>query len=152
MKRRLMIVMSFLAIFLAACGAQPAEIPTVSVEDAQNAAATAGIPQTGPGNLEEVLNLLRTSGATVNVADPVQSDVLTVPGQIVHINNEEVEFYTYESAGAAESEAPLVADLNTPDGQPQFYQLGNFLIRYPGSNALIRDLLEGVLGATAAGQ
>lgn len=152
MKRRLMIMMGLLAIFSAACGAQPAEIPTVSVEDVQDAAATAGIPQTGPANLEELLNVLRTAGATVNVADPVESDVLSVPGQIVHVNNEEVEFYAYESAEAAQSDASLVADLNTPDGQPQFYRLANFLIRYPGSNTLIRDLLEGVLGAKAAGQ
>lgn len=152
MKRRLVIMLGLLAIFSAACGAQPAGIPTVSVEEAQDAAATAGIPQTGPADLEEVLNVLRTAGATVNLADPVQSDVLTVPGQIVHINNEEVEFYLYATAEAAESEASLVADLNSPGGAPQFYRLGNMLVRYAADNTTIRDLLERVLGAKAAGQ
>jgi hypothetical protein len=134
--------------------------PTASAEDGTPAAegGTPGIPQTGPGDagipddLDEVLRILRTAGATVNLADPVESDVLSVAGQIVHINNEEVEFYTYESAEEVESQASLVADLNSPESEPQFYKLGNMLVRYAGANTLVRDLLEDVLGARAAGQ
>jgi hypothetical protein len=159
MKSKLMMISILLALALisAACGTQAATnepgqataAPTVSVEDA---AGTAGIPQTGPGDLDEVLNTLRTNGATVNIADPVESDVLTVPGQIVHVNNEEVEFYTYESAEAAQADSALVADLTNPDGQPQFYRLGNMLVRYVGNNTLVRDLMVNVLGAQPAGQ
>jgi hypothetical protein len=76
----------------------------------------------------------------------------TVPGQIVHINHEEVEFYLYESAEAAEAEGALVEDLSNPEGEPQFCQLGNLLIRYAGNTTQLRDLLENVLGAQAAGQ
>jgi hypothetical protein len=128
--------------------------PTASVE----AGGTAGIPQTGPGDaglpddLNEVIRVLRATGVPVNLADPVESDVLTGAGQIVHIDNEEVEFYTYETAEQAEAEAALVADLEDPEGEPQFYKLGSMLVRYAGSNTLVRDLLEDVLGAQAAGQ
>jgi hypothetical protein len=125
---------------------------------ATEAAGTAGIPQTGPGNaglpddLDEVIRVLRETGVPVTLADPVESDVLTVPGQIVLIDTEEVEFYTYESAEQVEAQAPLVADLVNPQGQPQFYKLGTMIVRYAGSNTLVRDLLEDVLGAQEAGQ
>jgi hypothetical protein len=167
MKYKLMTVTVLLALTIlsAACGAQSATVepgqatgPAVEGATTSAAGATAGVPQTGsehsgvPANLEEALDLLRIHGATVNLADPVQSDVLSAPGQIVHINNEEVEFYTYQAAEAVAAEAPLVADLTTPEGQPQFYRLGNMLVRYVGSDSGLRDLLEDVLGAQAAKQ
>jgi len=134
---------------------------TASAEEETPAAETGGtpgIPQTGPGDaglpddLDEVIRVLRTAGINVAVADPVESDVLSAPGQIVLINNEEVEFYTYETAEQAESQASLVADLNGPEEEPQFYKLGNMLVRYVGNDTLVRDLLEDVLGAQVAGQ
>ena len=54
-----------------------------------------------------------------------------------------VEFYTYDSAEHAEAQAFFVADLGNPEDEPQFDKLGSMLVR---------DLLEDVLGATAAGQ
>ncbi len=146
-----------LTLVLAACGAQtstsePGQTTT------EEASATAGSPQTNPGDasvpedLDEVIRVLLETGATVDLADPVESDVLSVPGQIVHINNEEVEFYTYESTEAAAAEAPLVADLTNPEGAPQFYRLGTMLIRYVGVNDVVRDLLENLLGAQPAGE
>lgn len=146
-----------LTLVLAACGAQtstsePGQTTT------EEASVTAGSPQTNPGDasvpedLDEVIRVLLETGATVDLADPVESDVLSVPGQIVHINNEEVEFYTYESTEAAAAEAPLVADLTNPEGAPQFYRLGTMLIRYVGVNDVVRDLLENLLGAQPAGE
>jgi hypothetical protein len=140
-----------------AAGTTPTD-PAGSATPAAEAGGTAGIPQTGPGDaglpddLDEVLRVLRATGVTVNLADPVESDVLSVPGQIVHIDNEEVEFYTYETAEQVEAQASLVADLEDPEGEPQFYKLGTMLVRYVGNSTLVRDLLEDVLGAQAAGQ
>jgi hypothetical protein len=159
MKHKLMMITAILGITLlsAACGAQSA-FPTDESAATAEAGGTAGIPQTGPENagvpatLDEVLDVLRTNGATVNIADAVESDVLSVAGQIVHINNEEVEFYTYEAEEAVAEQASLVADLTTPQGEPQFYRLGNMLVRYVGSDPGLRSLLEDVLGAQAARQ
>jgi hypothetical protein len=133
--------------------------PTVSSEGGTpGTTGTAAIPETGlgnagvPDNLDDVLLVLRETGATVDVTDPVESDVLSVPGQIVFIDNEEVEFYTYESVEAAEAQRSLVADLVNAQGQPQFYTLGNMLVRYVGSDPGVRDLLEDVLGAQEGGR
>jgi hypothetical protein len=135
--------------------------PTVATEDgtpAADAGGTAGIPQTGPGDaglpddLDEVVRVLRTAGINVDITDPVESDVLSAPGQIVLINSEEVEFYTYETAEQAEAQASLVANLDNPEREPQFYKMGSMVVRYVGNDTLVRDLLEDVLGAQAAGQ
>lgn len=170
MKNRLAMitVLAALTLVLAACGSQtttsePGQTtaaPPVSTEEStttEEAGATAESPQTEPGDangpqdLDEVIRVLLETGATAQLADPVESDVLSAPGQIVHINSEEVEFYTYESAEAAAAEAPLVADLTNPEGAPQFYRLGTMLIRYVGVNDVVRDLLENLLGAQPAG-
>ena len=167
-KLAMTMVLAALTLVLTACGAQtatsePAQTtgaPTVATEESittEAVAGTAGIPQTAqstvgaPADLDEVIRVLLETGATAQLADPVESDVLSAPGQIVHINDEEVEFYTYGSAEEAAAQAPLVADLTNPEGEPQFYRLGNMLVRYAGSNDVVRDLLENVLGAQAAG-
>jgi hypothetical protein len=162
MKNKLMILTILLALVLAACGAETATSePAQTTEEStmtEEAGATAGVTQTGPGesgvseDLDDVMRVLLETGATAQLADPVESDVLSAPGQIVLINDEEVEFYTYASAEEAAAQAPLVADLTNPEGEPQFYRLGNMIVRYVGSNDVVHDLLENVLGAQAAGQ
>jgi hypothetical protein len=155
-KLAMTIVLAALTLVLAACEAQtatgePAQTtgaPTVSTEESTTTEEAAG----AAADLDEVMRVLLETGVRVQLADPVESDVLSAPGQIVLINNEEVEFYTYESAEEAAAQAPLVADLTNPEGEPQFYRLGKMLVRYVGIDDVVRDLLENVLGAQAAGQ
>lgn len=149
------LVLAALTFVLAACGGQDATsqpvqttgAPTISTEESTTTEEAAGA-----ADLDEVMRVLLETGVRVQLADPVESDVLSAPGQIVHINNEEVEFYTYGSAEEAAAQAPLVADLTNPEGEPQFYRLGKMLVRYVGIDDVVRDLLENVLGAQAAGQ
>jgi hypothetical protein len=136
--------------------------PTASADSAtpaEDASGAAGIPQTGPGDagvpddLDEVMRVLRTAGVTVDLGDPIEAaDFSTVPGQILFIDGEEVEIYTYTSAEELEADASRLARQDDPEGEPDFYKLGNMLVRYIGENTLVRDLLEDVLGAQAAGQ
>lgn len=119
---------------------------------------TAEIPQTGagdagrPDDLDEVIRVLRTAGATVELGDAVEQADVSVAGQSIMINGEEVQIFTYTSAEKLEAQASQLARENDPEAEPQFYKLGNMLVRYIGSNTLVRDLLEDVLGAQAAGQ
>ena len=142
---------------------EPAEgtdmTPTASAENGTPAGAggTPGIPQTGPGDagipddLDEMVRVLRTAGATVNLGEVVENELVSVPGQRVLINGEEVQVFTYETAEELESVASQLEN-SDPESEPQFYKLGNMLVRYAGTNTLVRDLLEDVLGAQAAGQ
>lgn len=134
--------------------------PTVAAEDgtpAADAGGTAGIPQTGPGDaglpddLDEVVRVLRTAGASVDIGEAAENDLVLVPGQTILINGEEVQVFTYDSAEALESVASQLEN-SDPEREPQFYKLGNMLVFYAGTDTLVRDLLEDVLGAHAAGQ
>lgn len=124
----------------------------------QEAAGTAGIPQTGdgdagvPDDLDEMLRVLRTAGATVKLGDTVEQDFLSVPGQILTINGEEVQLFVYNSAEELETQASQLATNAGTEEEPHFYKLGNMLVRYVGREPDIRDLLEDVLGAQAVGQ
>lgn len=119
---------------------------------------TAVIPQTGlgsaglPDNLDDVLLVLRETGATVNLGETVDSDEISVPGQSILINGEEVQIFTYDSAEALEMQASQLGNEPGSEEEPQFYKLGTMLVRYVGSDPGVRDLLEDVLGAQAAGQ
>lgn len=124
---------------------------------AQGTEEGALIPQTGPGDaglpddLDEVMRVLNETGATLELGDAVQQDYLSVPGQILTINGEEVEIYAYNSAEDVEIQISQLPQ-NDPESEPHFYRLGSMLVRYAGADPAVRDLLENVLGASAAGQ
>ena len=135
--------------------------PTASAEDstsAPEAGGTPGIPQTGPGDagvpddLQEVMAILRTTGVPAALGDAVTDPAISVPGQILMLNGQELQVFTYATAEELESQASRLADDGNPENEPQYYKLGNMLVRYAGRDTLVRDLLEDVLGAQAAGQ
>ena len=140
---------------------EPDMTSTFSVESAtpaQGEGATAGTPEMGagvagvPDDLDEVLRVLRATGATLELGDAVEQADLSVPGQILRINGEEVQIFSYDSAEALEAQASQLAEDGNPEDEPHYYKLGTMLVRYIGSDPGVRDLLEDVLGAQAAGQ
>ncbi|HEX2990660.1 MAG TPA: hypothetical protein VHO49_08265 [Anaerolineales bacterium] len=134
--------------------------PTVSAEGAvtPEAGGTALIPQTGlgeagvPDNLDELIRVVRATGASVDLGEAVELETVSIPGQTLLINGEEVQVFTYGSAEDLEAQASQLADEQDPESEPHFYKLGTMLVRYAGNDTLVRDLLEDVLGAQAAGQ
>jgi len=135
--------------------------PNITTENhtpAAEADGTAGIPQTGfgdagiPDDLNEVIRVLNATGVMVEVGDEVQQDSVTAAGRILVIDGEDVRFFTYGSAEELEVQASQLADDGDPEREPRFYKLGNMLVFYAGRDPGVRDLLEDVLGAQAAGQ
>jgi hypothetical protein len=102
--------------------------------------------------MQEVIRVLQTAGATVEVGDEVEQDAVTAIGRIVMIDGEEVRFFTYPSAEELEIQASQLESNPDPERETQFYKLGNMLVFYAGRDPGIRDLLEDVLGAHSAGQ
>lgn len=125
-----------------------------------SSSGTAIIPQTGgdageagiPDDLNEVIRILIETGATVEIGDAFDLDAVSVPGQTISINGEEVQIFTYPSAEQLEVDAAQVEELNPPLEEPYFYKMGTMLVRYVGTDPLVRDLLEDVLGADVVGQ
>lgn len=158
MKYKIVLFTVLLALLSAGCAPQN---PTVATDDGtapEGASGTAVIPETGPGDagvpddINELIRVLRETGATVELGEAVEQESLSVPGQIITINGEEVRIFTYASAEELEAQASQLANLDDPEGEPHFYQLGNMLVQYAGRDTGVRDLLEDVLGAQAAGQ
>ena len=137
-----------------------AATPTAAADGAvtPEAGGTAVIPQTGlgeagvPDDLDELIRVVRTTGASVNLGEAVELETVSIPGQALVINGEEVQVFTFESAEELEVQASQLADEQDPESEPHFYKLGTMLVRYAGNDTLVRDLLEDVLGAQAAGQ
>ena len=133
-------------------------VVTSSRTPASDATAQPGVPQTGlgeaglPDDVDELMRVLRTAGATVDLGDAVTNELVSVPGQILRINGEELQIFSYESAEVLEAQATQLTDDQDPEDEPEFYKLGTMLVRYAGRDPGVRDLLEDVLGAQAAGQ
>lgn len=137
--------------------------PTSSPDGSSSTPSSSGtaiIPQTGgdageagiPDDLDEVIRILIETGATVEIGDAFDLQAVSVPGQTIRINGEEVQIFTYPSAEQLEVDAAQVEELNPPLEEPYFYKMGTMLVRYVGTDPLVRDLLEDVLGADVVGQ
>jgi hypothetical protein len=130
--------------------------PTVAADGSTPAAGespTAGIPQTGglPDDLDEMVRVLIEAGATVDLGEAVQNELVSVPGQSLLIDGEEVQVFAYQTAEELEAVASQLEN-SDPESEPRFYKLGTMLVFYAGHDPGVRDLLEDVLGAQAAGQ
>ena len=107
-----------------------------------------------------LIDTLRTSGADVEVSEPVEQAFFTVTGQILKVNGKDVQVFEYESAEKMEADAGQVA----PDGgsigtsmvtwvvPPHFFKSGRILVLYVGENPEAINLLSGALGEQFAGR
>jgi len=102
---------------------------------------------------------LRAAGAKLESGDSVEQPFFTVSGQILMVNETEVQVFEYEAAEAMEVDASLVASDGASVGTtmiswiapPHFYKTGRIIVLYLGEDAAILDLLNQVLGVQFAG-
>ena len=91
--------------------------------------------------------------------DSVEQPFFTVSGQILMVNETEVQVFEYEAVEAMEVDASLVASDGASVGTtmiswiapPHFYKTGRIIVLYLGEDAAILDLLNQVLGVQFAG-
>lgn len=143
-----------IAVWLvSACSSQATPAPESSVT-----------PNASPGSEVEdqssLIDTLRTSGADVEVSEPVEQAFFTVTGQILKVNGKDVQVFEYESAEKMEADAGQVA----PDGgsigtsmvtwvePPHFFKSGRILVLYVGEDPEAINLLRGALGEQFAGR
>ena len=136
---------------------------TVPTEPLATEASSTESPATKSPAVEDkksFISALEASGATVETADTITQEFFSVEGQIVRVNEVDVQVFEYESAEAMESEASQVA----PDGgsigtsmvmwvdTPHFYKAGRVIVLYLGNDQALLALLKKVLGPQFAGQ
>jgi hypothetical protein len=111
-------------------------------------------------DLASLVTALQAAGATVEVGDALTQIFFSPEGNIINVNEADVQVFEYESVEAMENEASQVA----PDGgsigtsmvtwvdTPHFYKTGRIIALYVGSDQTILGTLEKVLGPQFAGR
>ena len=106
-----------------------------------------------------LIDALRAAGATVESGDSVEQPFFAVSGQILPVNQTEVQVFEYGTAEAMETDASLVASDGASVGTtmiswiapPHFYKTGRIIVLYLGKDTAVLDLLNQVLGVQFAG-
>jgi hypothetical protein len=153
-----------LLLALALAGCNPATEPTGTGENTD----TGENGETTVFSSADLVAALEGVGATIALSTEIEpaADIFTVPGQLVHIGDEEIQVYLYESTEAATADANRVsasgdeisaveaggaANMVAWEGTPHFYQFGNIVVVYVGENSQTMSLLESALGSPFAG-
>jgi hypothetical protein len=130
--------------------------------DNQAALPEAGTPlsTTAIHDFESLVAALQASGATVEATEEVTQPFFTVSGQIIQVNDADVQVFEFSS----ETEATAAVSEISPDGgstatmminwiaPPHFYQAGKIIVLYVGDNAEVLSLSTSFLGEPFAGQ
>lgn len=106
-----------------------------------------------------LIDALRTAGATVELGNSVEQPFFAVSGQILLVNQTEVQVFEYETAEAMEADASLVASDGASVGTtmiswiapPHFYKTSRIIVLYIGEETAVLDLLNQALGVQFAG-
>ena len=134
----------------------------LSPVDSEGTEATAppSVSHGGPVvDYASLVDALRAAGATVEPAGSIEQDFFEPEGQIIRVNQQDVQVFEFESEEAAQAAAGTIS----PDGSstgttmitwiatPHFYQAGNVIAVYVGDDSGVLTLLEEVLGEQFAG-
>lgn len=100
------------------------------------------------------ISKLRSAGATVEPNGHLSQEFLTVEGQLLLVNGEDIQVFEYPTSDSAAAEAARIS----PDGfsigssmvswvsDPHFFQAGRLLAVYVGDTASTIETLENTLG------
>lgn len=160
MKTKLLLTCTavLLAMFAAACGAQPTA--DLSTEEPATSVPETAEPQAPTiDDLDSLMEALRSAGASIEAGEDVEQPFFTAIGKILKVNGADVQVFVYDTAEAMEADAAQVAEdggsigssMVTWMGPPHFYKLGRMIVLYVGDDQTVKTLLEGVLGPQFAG-
>lgn len=135
----------------------------VSTACAAQDVSGAPVDTTPSGEMEELEGLveaLQAAGAEVDPGDPIEQPFLSAPGQIIKVNDADVQVFEYASAETMGLDASQVSEDGSSIGTsmvgwvaaPHFYRSGRLLILYVGEDTTVIDLLESVVGPQFAGR
>ena len=123
-------------------------------------ACAPAISRSAASIIDNWLEAMRARGAIVEPAGEAEQPFLSVTGQMVQVNGEDVQLFAYPSAAEMEAQAGRIS----PDGgmvgnskihwigAPHFFKRGRLLVLYVGENGDLLRLLTAVLGRQFAGQ
>lgn len=156
MKRKLLVTPLLLIVVLASSGCVQLLMGLAVSQEDEDSTVSHG------GPVEDYVSLidsLRAAGAEVEPVGPMSQVFLSVEGQIIQVNDEDVQVYEYPDEAAADADAAQIP----PDGAsfrtvmvtwiapPHFFHTGRLIVLYVGNDAEVLTALEAVLGPQFAG-
>jgi hypothetical protein len=112
----------------------------------------------GVEDLNSLVVALGAAGVTVEQGGAVEQPFFSAPGQVITVNGEDMQVYTFETSEALEA-TQVAADASTIgtnmptwEDAPHFFKTGRMLVLYVGQNQKILDLLAGAFGPQFAGR
>jgi hypothetical protein len=102
---------------------------------------------------------LRLMGNSVESLESIYQPFFTPQGQIIELNDEDIQVFEYSSEEEANKEAVQVSADGSSVGTtmltwiytPHFYQSGKIIVLYIGNNSEVIDMLTELLGPQFAG-
>jgi hypothetical protein len=110
-------------------------------------------------NHVSLVDTLRAKGMKVEPTGPILQPFFHISGQMLRVNNEDIQVFEFQNSSAAQSQANEIS----PDGHtigdtaiqwinpPHFFLSGKILVLYLGTDAEILKILEIALGKQIAG-
>jgi len=110
-------------------------------------------------NLEELVNGLKSSGATVELSDE-QDSFFPVTGRMISVDNASLSAWEFQNEAARETAAATISGGGFIIGstavdwidQPHFFAQGRLIVLYVGRDGAMIDLLSNLLGEPINGQ
>jgi hypothetical protein len=130
------------------------------VDAASTLAASTAVQTAAVDDLNTLMAALQAADVKVEPGDSVNQPFLSVQGQAVKVNGQDVQVFLYDNAPALEAEAAKIAPdastigTNMPSwmSDPHFYKLGRMLVLYVGQDPTVIEQLNRVLGPQFAGK
>ncbi len=122
-------------------------------------AACTASSTSSPTDLNSLIDSLRDTGAVVQTAGDISQPFFAVTGQVIKVDNKDVQVFEYSDAVTANAEADLVSADGSSVGTtmiswvatPHFYKSGKLIVLYVGDNQAVISTLQEVLGSQFAG-
>lgn len=120
-------------------------------------------PTSHGGPVKDYVSLidhLRAAGATVVPVGTVTQPFLSVGGQTITVNGQQVQVYEYANEDAANADAARISSDGGTVGNtmvdwiapPHFYKTGRLIVLYVGTNTSVMQVLGTTLGPQFAGR
>ena len=106
-----------------------------------------------------LVDTLRGQGLTVEPTGPITQPFFPIPGQILHVNGQDIQVFEFESPSSRESHEQEISADGMSVGQtliqwidpPHFFAKGKILVLYVGKEGPLLQQLEQAMGKQVAG-
>lgn len=135
-------------------GEQPAEILEEQIRLTLDK-----LPEQMVSDYTSLVEDLKSTGASVETGESVSQPIFNPQGQVIKLNDEDVQVFEYVGEDEAKNEAMQVSADGSSVGTtmvswidtPHFYQSGKIIVLYVGNTAEVIEILLEALGPQFAG-